>query len=114
MLNYKPILVEELSKLEFPVYYELFFDSTTQLPCLTYIEVNDYSHKEGDTLRYSRKKYRLKIWGKDLAQMSNYFSLLDIKMKELGFRRTNYNELWYDDVCSFIIDYEGMALEDLN
>ena len=39
MIDYKPMLKQELEKAGVPVYYELFVDSSTKTPCVTYIEM---------------------------------------------------------------------------
>ena len=38
MIDYKPTLKANLEKIGVPVYYELFVDSSTETPCITYIE----------------------------------------------------------------------------
>lgn len=113
MLDYKPTLVAALDEaLDIPVYYELFVDSTTATPCVTYIEQNDYAEQEGNTIRYSRKRFRIKIWGDDLATLSVYLGTVDDTMFSLGFKRVNYNELWYNEQLCMIVDYLGLAKED--
>ena len=44
MIDYKPMLKQELEKAGVPVYYELFVDSSTKTPCITYIENNNSSY----------------------------------------------------------------------
>lgn len=39
MIDYKPTLKANLEKIGVPVYYELFVDSSTETPCITYIEM---------------------------------------------------------------------------
>lgn len=110
MFDYKPTLVTALNTI-LPSYYE-GFSGQTSMPCITYQEVGDTSVAEGETLRYCRKRYRVKLWGDGLETLSPYALLVDAKMKELGFTRNNYNELWFnqDQLC-LIIDYDGLGLE---
>jgi hypothetical protein len=95
MYNYNKELVKELDTI-LPTYYELFVDSSTQTPCITYLELNNIADLEGETLRYSNIAYRVKVWGTADDDLYPYTSLLDNKMFELGFKRRAYNELWID------------------
>jgi hypothetical protein len=56
MFDYKPVLVEHLNTI-LPTYYELFVDSSTETPCLTYLEINNRADEESDNLRYSTLSY---------------------------------------------------------
>lgn len=110
MLNYKTDLVAALSTI-LPTRYELFVDSSTATPCITYMEIDNASTAEGDTLRYSRIAFQIKIWGDDFSVLAPYQLQLDTKMKSLGFTRTAYNELWYDNQVALIYRYEAAAKE---
>lgn len=114
MLDYKPTLVEKLETLNLPVYYELFVDSSSAIPCITYQEINDYSTAEGDTLRYSQKRFRIKLWGDTFAALVPVIDELDPLMKTIGLTRSNYNELSYNGQLCLIFDYQGLAQEEIN
>lgn len=86
-------------------------DSSLSVPCFTYLESSNIAREEGDSLRYSQVQYTIKIWSRNIAEIATYAVLLDDKMKELGFKRISYNELWYNNMCSAIFLYEGMGLE---
>lgn len=111
MIDYKPTLVESLRTLGLPVYYEVFVDSETEVPCITYYEMDNTSFKEGDTLRYSRLAFSIKIWGKDLETLSTYSIQIDAVMKVLGFTRTNTVELWLDGIGQRQLKYSALAQE---
>lgn len=111
MFNYKTQLVAELNTI-LPTWYELFADSSTATPCITYTEVENSSAAEGDTLRYSRIAFQLKIWGDDLAALEPYTEQVDTKMKQLGFTRVSFNELWYGNQVALIFRYEATACEN--
>ena len=66
MLDYKPLLIRELSAI-LPTYYELFVDSNTETPCITIMESNNAAQEEGDTIRFSRISFNIKIWGDDIS-----------------------------------------------
>jgi hypothetical protein len=72
MYNFKPLLVEELDEI-LPTYYELFVDSDTPTPCITYIEANNATELDGDTMRFSRIVFLVKVWGSTLTQLMPYF-----------------------------------------
>lgn len=112
MLDYKPLLIRELSAI-LPTYYELFVDSETETPCITIMESNNTAQEEGDTIRFSRISFNIKIWGDDISVIAAKGQELDSKMFELGFERTSYNELWMGNQCSAIYRYEILANEYL-
>lgn len=110
MTDYKPTLVAALTTLNYPVYYELFLDDACSKPCITYQETNDEAIAEANNnVRYSKKTYQIKLWGGDLADQAAILPLLDAKMFELGFKRINYNELWYNDMLCTIMRYQGLC-----
>lgn len=113
MIDYKPELVEHLSSLGLPVYYELFVDSSTATPCITYMEMNNTGYRGYEVVgrRYSYINFRIKLWGDDLSVLSPYRTSLDELMFSLGFTRTNYNELWYNEQLCMICDYQALGYE---
>ena len=114
MFDYKTVLAEQLETI-LPTYYELFPDSSTKTPCLTYIENNNRADEESDNLRYSTLSYQIKIWGKVLEyeELMGYANELDELMYSLGFKRVSYNELSYDNLIQLIFRYEGKGWEYL-
>jgi hypothetical protein len=79
-----------------PVYYELFVDSSTNTPCITYIESNNSSYLEGDNLLYSNLSYNIKVWGNDLATLIPIVDKIGDIMRKQGFTRVSYNELSFN------------------
>lgn len=112
MIDFKPELVEALDKL-LPTYYELFVDSSTALPCITYIETDNAAEEEGDNLFYSQLTYQIKIWGKALGEMMGYAEELDQIMRNLGFKRVSKNELWHNECGQLIFKYRALAVEKI-
>lgn len=110
MINYDERLVSELNTI-LPTYFEMFVDSTTQTPCITYLGVGDSAHKEGDTIRYSNVTYTIKLWGDELSVLKPKVVEVDSKMKELGFWRDSYNTLTYDKHIQLILTYTGLGKE---
>lgn len=112
MVNYHQGLFSELqSLLSIPVEYELFVDSATTLPCVTYCGANNSSFLEGDTLRFSRVSYYIKVWGNSLSETLPYMEIIDDKMKTLGFERESYNELSSGTQICLISLYSGIGYE---
>ena len=59
MVSGKKELVEALNTVA-PTYYELFLDSKTKTPCISYIELSNIDDRVGDKLRYSRVSFTIK------------------------------------------------------
>lgn len=86
MVDYSPTLVAELKDI-IPVYLEPL-GTKRAVPCITYSEITNIDNLIGDKLCYSDVAYQLKIWGATLKEVVTNASLIDNKMKSLGFRRT--------------------------
>ena len=110
MFRYKTELVKALDAV-LPTYDELFVDSTTKTPCITYLELSNYADREGETLRYSTLNYRISLWGSINDELEGYDAQIDSIMFALGFKRRAYNELFMDTVVRHIFTYEAQALE---
>lgn len=111
MIDYKPTLKQELEKAGVPVYYELFVDSSTKTPCITYIENNNSSYLEGDNLFYSNLSYNIKIWGNDLATLIPIANKVSNIMRKQGFKRISYNELSFNGQIELILIYDAVGWE---
>ena len=111
MIDYKPTLKQELEKAGVPVYYELFVDSSTKTPCVTYIESNNSSYLEGDNLFYSNISYNIKIWGNELATLISIANKVNDIMREQGFKRISYNELSFNGQIELILIYDAVGWE---
>lgn len=113
MYDYRPELVEKLETV-LPTYYELFLDTSTEIPCISYQEIENNTKTEADNLRYSRIDYYVKIWVKDLALLATYLQQVDNIMFENGFTRIAYNEMLFDENICGICRYSGLAKEKPN
>lgn len=111
MICFKQKLKQELDTI-LPTFYELFMDSSGIIPCFSYIESSNIARQEGDEFRYSQIQFTIKLWSRKVSEIAHYSWLLDTKMRELGFKRISYNELWKDDLCSAIFLYEGLGFEE--
>ena len=112
MIDYKPHLLKELQTVGLPVYYELFLTKDTELPCISYIEANNYTHSIGDTLGYSDVYYNIKVWGREIKTLQENALKIDDIMRKLGFKRTGSSELWMEDIGQLQLRYQGLALEN--
>lgn len=113
MIDYNETLVQQLSTIV-PTYYELFCDSNTPKPCITYTVSNDYATHEGDTVRYSKLNYIVKVWGSGVGEIQGYAAQVDDKMKRLGFKRTSGRDLTVGQQICKIFNYEGTVHEDFD
>ena len=110
MIDFDPNIVEALSEV-LPCYYENFITEEITLPCITFVENNNSSYLEGNTLRYSHINYTIKLWMDDKNQQS-YLAEIDSIMKGMGFVRNSTNELVNGRVIEKIMDYEAIGFEE--
>lgn len=99
-----------------PTHYEMTLYSGLATPCISYMEVNNYSHVKGDTLGYSRLTYQIKVWGNDIEELQKYALEIDRVLRPLGWTRISSGEL-YDNNSTMIqkiLTYEALALEEFN
>lgn len=92
------------------VLYELVAKPSDR-PCITYTESskdNEISMQFG----YSSISYRLKIWDNDMSNIMSKAQLIDTAMRQLGFTRTNSNDLIAGTQICKIIDYTALAKEN--
>ena len=117
MIDFDKNIMAALSAIEvtegvyLPCYYENFITEIVTLPCISYVENNNSSYYEGDTLRYSHLNYTIKLWMDDKTQQS-CLQAIDSAMKELGFVRNSTLELVDGGVIQKIMDYEAIGIED--
>ncbi len=99
-----------------PTYYEMTLHSGLKTPCISYMEVNNYVHTNGDTLGYSRLTYQIKVWGNRIEDLQKYALEIDKALRPLGWTRVSSGEL-YDNNSTMIqkiLTYEALALEAFN
>ena len=56
MINYHADLVKALETI-LPTHYEMSLKKGIKVPCISYMEINNYVSTYGDKLSYSRIKY---------------------------------------------------------
>lgn len=116
MIDYHSNLVSALKTIGIPVHYEMTLHSGLATPCISYMELSNVAAEEGDTLGYSRLQYQVKVWGTQIADLQKYALLIDVDLRQLGFKRVGCNEM-YDKNSAMIqkiMTYEALALEDFN
>ena len=115
MINYHQNLVSALNTV-LPTHYEMALTSKTATPCISYMEVNNYSSATGDTLGYSVINYQIKVWATSIGELQKYALEVDKVLRPLGFKRISSGEL-YDNNSSMmqkILTYEALASENFN
>lgn len=112
MIDYHSTLVSALSTI-LPTYYEMTLKSGTATPCISYMEINNAVHANGDTLGYSDITYQIKVWGNDIAELQKYTLEIDRVLRPLGWKRVSSGEL-YDNQSTMIqkiLTFEALASE---
>lgn len=114
MIDYHKELVNALNTI-LPTHYEMVLHSGLKTPCISYMEVNNYSATDtiGATLGYSYITYQVKVWGNNIAVLQKYALQIDKVLRPLGFKRTASSEL-YDKNSTMIqkiLTYEALASE---
>lgn len=119
MINYHKELVSALNKV-LPTHYEMALTSNTKTPCISYMELNNYSITDsqvsGSSVGYSRITYQVKVWANDIGTLQENALKVDLTLRPLGFKRISSGEL-YDNSSTMmqkILTYEALALEELN
>lgn len=117
MIDYNSALVAALNTI-LPTHYEMHLHSGLDVPCISYMELNNYSATEtvGATVGYSHITYQVKVWSNKVAELQQYAQKIDRKLRTLGFKRVASNEL-YDinsTMMQKILTYECLALEEFN
>lgn len=113
MINYHKELRTALKTI-LPTHYEMVLTSKTATPCISYMEINNYSIDSGETIGYSRITYQIKVWANDIELIQNYALEIDRVLRPLGWKRIASGEL-YDNQSTMIqkiMTYECLALED--
>lgn len=113
MVNYHKELVSAL-KTVLPTHYEMTLKSGLATPCISYMETNNYTTVNGDTLGYSYITYQVKVWGNDIGTLQKYALEIDKVLRPLGFKRIASGEL-YDNNSTMIqkiLTYQALACED--
>ena len=115
MIDNHTNLVKTLNEI-LPTHYEMALTSKTQVPCISYMELNNYVEVNGSTIGYSRITYQVKVWGNDIALLQHYAQEIDKALRPIGFKRIASNEL-YDNNSAMIqkiLTYEALALENFD
>jgi hypothetical protein len=113
MINYHTELVRALSKV-LPTHYEMTLTSKNKVPCISYMEANNYTASSGDTVGYSYITYQVKVWANDIATIQQYTLEVDKALRAIGFKRISATEL-YDNNSTMIqkiLMYEALASEN--
>lgn len=110
MINFDETLVGELSTV-LPVYHEFDTDISSSGPYITYLNSNDVSYKEGDTIRYSKVEYTLKLNGSSAELLKPHLQNIDNRMNGLGFTRKGTKTQNKDNTIQIELTYEGLGKE---
>lgn len=115
MIDYHKDLVGALQTV-LPTHYELTLTSGTEVPCISYMERNNYVSESGTTQGYSYISYQVKVWGHNIGEIQKYALMIDAVLRPLGWKRTSAQEL-YDHNSTMIqkiMNYEALGFENYN
>lgn len=117
MINYHSELVSALKQI-LPTHYEMALTSNTKTPCISYMELNNYSATEtvGATIGYSYITYQIKVWSNKVSDLQKYSLQIDNTLRALGFKRISSGELYdyQSTMMQKILTYEAIASENFN
>lgn len=117
MVDYNKELVSALNTV-LPTHYEMALTQGTETPCISYMEMNNYSVTDvnGASLGYSRITYQVKVWANRIADLQKYSVEIDKALRALGFKRISSGELFDNQstMIQKILTYEALALEEFN
>ena len=114
MIDYHIQLANTLSNI-LPTHYEMTLHSGLAMPCLSYLELTNFTEISGDTLEFSVVSYQITVWADNIADLQRYSKEVDAAVRPLGFRRTSSQEL-YDNQNSRmrkVISYEATGYETI-
>lgn len=112
MIDLHSDMIKALSTI-LPTHYEMKLESGTAVPCISYMEINNYVSTSGDTLGYSKVSYQVKVWAHSIAEIQKYALQIDRVLRPLGWNRISSGEL-YDNQSTMIqkiLTYEALASE---
>jgi hypothetical protein len=112
MIDYHKNLVDALNTV-LPTYYEMILKSGIATPCISYMELNNYTTAHGDTLGYSSIAYQVKVWANSIEDLQYYALEIDNALRPLGWTRASCKELFDREstMIQKIMIYEATALE---
>ena len=104
--------VEETLSTVLPTYYELFLDSQSTIPCISYQVTNNFEESKGNELCWDRIIVRVKLWVTTVGDMCSYSSQIDDAIAVLGpFTRSSAYELSQGELICRIVDYSILIPE---
>lgn len=110
MIDYSPQLVEALKQVG-SVHYELFTNSDTSLPCITYMETGNRDNLTSDILNYSDIEFTVKVWSRKKSEIGSMSGQIDDVLRPLGFKRTGSNELTLNNIIQKVMRYSAIGVE---
>lgn len=112
MIDYHAQLRAALATI-LPTHYEMALHSGLATPCISYMETNNYTSANGDTMGFSYITYQIKVWGNDIGELQKYALQIDDVLRPLGFKRISSGELYdaQSTMIQKIMSYEATAEE---
>ena len=113
MINVATALVTELNKCNIPVVPdELFANSATSIPCITYTPVANDDIYVGDTMSYARIAFLVKIWVERVEDFYTHAETIDTNLKALGYTREMLGTQKTKEITQYILRYSATGYEN--
>jgi hypothetical protein len=112
MIDIKEMLTTQLATLGLPVFYELFVNSNTPIPCITYFEANNADHLIGDTVEYGEITINIKVWGYTVESLETNAALVEAKMRSLGFTKSASYHNFINGLGHYFIRFDAIGYKD--
>lgn len=115
MIDFHKELVGALQTV-LPTHYELTLTSGAKVPCISYMEQNNYVAANAEYQGYSYVSYQVKVWGHNIGEIQKYVLEIDNVLRPLGWKRTSSLEIFdrNSTMIQKILTYERLFLEDFD
>lgn len=111
MVDVLPTVVAALKQTGLKVYNENF-TKNTELPCISYLFVDDSTQVNGDTLGYSNVTVYVKLYSNSQKEIASYSSQIDTIMRKTGFTRIGSYDQKDNLLTCRIFTYRCVTLEN--
>lgn len=114
MVDAETLIVSTLKNNEagLKVYHENFLDSDTDMPCISYFQINNNTDRYSTDIVIYNMAFRIKVWAKSESDLVKYSQMVDTLMHSIRFHLTNTSDLWQDNIGQRSMRYENLGYEE--
>lgn len=103
-------LLEEAVGEDANIIYDSFVEEE-QTPCVSYLEIANISTADGNTVRYSRITFQVRIWDTAVGVVEDLAETIDDTLVSNGFSRVYATDLKDGDFIVRVIQFQGNGFE---